>query len=86
MPNDLVGLLDLVLNLFTLALFGRVILSWVDPMMRSSIGRILYRVTEPILAPIRSYVPPMGMFDLSIIIAILLLRLLQALLHRALAA
>lgn len=84
MPSDLIGLIDLLFNIFTFALIGRALLSWFDPMMRSAIGQLLYRVTEPILAPIRNYVPPLGMFDLTIIIALLLIRLLQTLIHRAL--
>jgi YggT family protein len=34
-------------------------------------------LTEPILAPFRRLIPPLGMFDISPIIVILLLQLLQ---------
>ena len=47
-----------------------------------TVGDFLYRVTEPVLRPIRQVVPAFGGVDLSPLIAILLLELLQGLLHR----
>jgi YggT family protein len=38
---------------------------------------LLIRLTEPVLAPFRRLIPPVGMFDLSPIIVIILLQLLQ---------
>ncbi|MBD0370248.1 MAG: YggT family protein, partial [Pyrinomonadaceae bacterium] len=46
----------------------------------SSVNRLmlfLVRVTEPVLAPFRRLIPPVGMFDISPIIVLILLRLLQ---------
>ena len=37
----------------------------------------LYRLTEPIMAPFRQLIPPLGMFDLSPIILIFLLHFVQ---------
>jgi YggT family protein len=73
-----------VLNIFSFALLGRAILSWFDPAGRWPISRILADVTEPVIAPIRRVVPPVGMIDLSFIVAFLLVRVLQTLLARAL--
>ena len=73
-----------VLNIFSFALLGRAILSWFDPQGRWSISRILADVTEPVIAPIRRIVPPVGMVDLSFIVAFILVRVLQSLLARAL--
>jgi YggT family protein len=54
-----------------------------DP--RNPIFDFLLTVTEPILAPIRSIMPRMGMFDLSPMAAILLLQfLIRPLVHAAL--
>ncbi len=83
MPTSVPGLIDLVLRLLTFAIIGRALLSWFDPGMRSSIGRFLYEVTEPIIAPIRRVVPSMGAFDLSPIIALILIRVLQQMLLQA---
>ena len=73
-----------LLNALSFALLGRAILSFVDPGMRWPISRALYDVTEPFIAPIRQVVPPIGMFDLSFIVAIILLRVLSELVRTAL--
>lgn len=83
MPTTVPGLISLVLNLLTFAIIGRALLSWFDPGMRSSVGRFLYEVTEPVIAPIRRVVPSMGAFDLSPIIALFLIRALQQMLLQA---
>ena len=80
---DLVGLVNLIITALTIALIGRALLSWFDPRMRSTIGRLLVDITEPILGPIRRNIPPLGMFDISPIIALLLLQLLRRLLVSA---
>jgi YggT family protein len=45
--------------------FIRVALSWMSPYPRSEWQRIVYRVTDPILLPIRRWVPPVSGLDLS---------------------
>lgn len=74
----------LLLNLLSLALLGRAILSWFDPGGRWPISQVLHTITEPLIAPIRQVVPAVGMIDLSFIVAILLLQVLQRLLRQAL--
>ena len=54
-----------LLKLYSYILLIRVILSWVNPNPYNPIVQILYRLTEPVLAPIRRVLPPMGGFDLS---------------------
>jgi YggT family protein len=63
-----------VLQLYVIALFGRVILSWfpISPgTAMASIYRFLLTVTEPVLGPVRRVVPPLGAFDLSPLIVLL---------------
>jgi YggT family protein len=80
---DLVSVIDWIFTILTFALIGRALLSWFDPGMRSTVGRLLVDVTEPIVGPIRRVVPSVGMFDISPIIALLLLQLLRRLLVSA---
>jgi YggT family protein len=65
-----------LLAIYSLLIFMRIIFSWgvssVNPMMR-----FLFRVTEPVLAPFRRLIPPLGMFDISPIVVLLLIRLFQ---------
>ena len=84
MSNEIADIINLLLNILTFAIIGRAILSWFDPGARWPISRVLYDVTEPIIAPIRQVVPSLGMFDLSPIIALILLRVLQSFLSQAL--
>ncbi len=45
--------------------FGRMIMSWVDPTGRNQISGLLVQATEPILAPVRRMLPQRGMVDWS---------------------
>lgn len=60
----------------TLLIIGRALLSWfpIDP--RNPISEFLITVTEPILSPIRSIMPRMGMIDLTPLVAIILLQVI----------
>lgn len=67
------AILLLLLQLFSFALFARAILSWFN--IRPSSGLypivdVLRRVTEPVLAPLRRIIPPIGGFDVSFLVAI----------------
>ena len=60
--------------MLTAAIFIRVLLSWfpIDP--RNPLVALLYDVTEPILEPLRRVIPRLGMFDLSPLVALLLIQ------------
>jgi YggT family protein len=68
------------LELFFLALwlliFGRVIMSFVDPTGRNQVSAFLIQTTEPILGPVRRLLPQTGMFDFSPLIVLLILGVL----------
>ncbi|HEX8354094.1 MAG TPA: YggT family protein [Pyrinomonadaceae bacterium] len=64
------------LALYSLMIFARIIISWgVSPHNR--LLHFLIRATEPVLGPFRRIIPPLGMIDISPIIVLLLLDLLQ---------
>jgi YggT family protein len=52
----------------------QVILSWVNP--SSPVTPVVTALTQPLLRPIQRVVPPIGMVDLSPLIALLLLQLI----------
>ncbi len=58
------------------AIFIRIILSWVGMDPQNPVVVFLHEITEPILAPIRQFMPRMGMLDLSPMVAIILLSLI----------
>ncbi len=80
--RNFVFILGWALNLIILA---RVLLSWI-PMDRSNrLVSLVYDITEPILGPIRRVLPSLGGLDLSPIIALVLVQVLQRLLLTLLA-
>lgn len=65
------SLLVLVAYAWLALLAGRIVFSWipVDPNGPfAPIAAMCYRFTEPVLAPVRSVIPPMGGFDLSVML------------------
>jgi YggT family protein len=84
MPNDLPSLIQFLFQLLTLAIIVRAVLSFFDPYFRTPLGRIVFDLTEPLIEPIRRIVPPLGVLDLSPLVAILLIQVLKILLNRAL--
>ena len=85
MPDSLYTLVSYLFNALTLLVIGRALLSWFDPGMRSSVGRVIYDITEPMLAPIRRLLPGMGGIDFSPIILIILLQFVEQFILRQLA-
>ena len=85
MSSYLVNFISLLFQVLSLAILGRVLLSWIDPMGNMRITQIIRDVTEPLLAPIRNLMPNMSMFDFSPIIALLLLQAVNRLLLSAIA-
>ncbi len=86
MATDILGILVQLLNILMFALIGRALLSWVDPRQEWSISRALASVTDPFIEPLRRVIPPIGMIDISFIVAILLIQVLQRLLVQAMYA
>jgi len=68
-------LLKLFLYIFMVAIFIQVILSWVNPGAYNPVTVLIYRITEPLLAPARRLLPPMAGLDFSPLIVIVLLQL-----------
>lgn len=73
------SLLRTALILYLVCIWGRVILSWfpVTPgTAMSRVNDVLYRITEPVLGPIRRIMPRTGMFDLSPLIVTVIINFL----------
>ncbi len=75
----------IVLDLYIWLLIASAILSWLiafnvvntrNPVV-GAIGEFLYRITEPLLRPIRNYLPNLGGLDISPIILILIIMLIE---------
>ena len=74
------SLLCNLLLVYMIVLFGRAILSWfpIQPgTVWASIGNVLIQMTEPVLAPLRRMIPPMGMFDVSFLVLFLGIQIIR---------
>ena len=78
--NLLVYFVDVFFTLLSLAILARVLLSWVRVSSYHPAVDFLYRITEPILAPLRRAIPPIGMIDISPVIALILVQIVQQIL------
>jgi YggT family protein len=84
LPILVAGVLDLartVLQFFSIAVLVHALLSWVAPGASSPATQLLGRLCEPLLAPFRRLVPPIGGLDLSALFVLIGLQALQILLR-----
>ena len=72
-PNLASGIVGYVLfgllGLYTVAILTRIFFSWVGASYANRFYRFTVRITEPLLAPLRKIIPHVGMFDISPLIA-----------------
>jgi YggT family protein len=74
----LAKIIDIGLTIYIWLILGRAIISWVNPDPYNPIVVFLYRVTEPVMAPIRRLIPIRGLgIDISPIIVIMIIYFLQ---------
>lgn len=76
MNSDVRSILLYVTYFFQALIFIRVILSWL-PMGYNPVSEFIFRVTEPMLAPLRRVLPRFGMLDLSPMIALVIILVVQ---------
>lgn len=74
---DFITILDYVL---LAAIIIRALMSWFMPNDSSGVFRMLMDITEPVLAPIRRVLPPVGGIDFSPLLALILLQLVSTVL------
>jgi YggT family protein len=76
--------INILAQALVLAIFVRVIMSWVPMRLPFGLNELVSNVTEPVLAPIRRYLPMAGGIDFSPLIALLLIQIVASLILRAL--
>ncbi len=67
-----------LLSFYSLLIFIRIVFSWVTASYANRLMRFLVNVTEPLLGPLRRMIPPVGGFDISPIVAFIIVWLLQS--------
>ena len=66
-----------LLSIYSLLIVVRIIFSWGQVSYSNRVMRFLMNATDPILLPLRRMIPPLGMFDISPIVAFLIIWLFQ---------
>ena len=77
-------LLNGLLSFYILLIFLRVIFSWVNVSYSNRWMRLLVNATEPLLGPMRRAIPLIGGFDISPLVALLIVQVLQTAVARTL--
>lgn len=69
-----IDVLGQIIQIYSWALIIYILMSWFPNARETGIGRFLANICEPYLEPFRRIIPPLGMIDISPIVAILVLR------------
>ncbi len=66
-----------LISIYSLLIVIRIVFSWGRLDYSNRVMRFLIRATDPILMPLRQMIPPLGMFDISPIVAFIIIFLFQ---------
>lgn len=69
--------INFLFQVYTLMLFARILASWIPQANEYRVMQFVGYYTDPYLNIFRRFVPPLGMFDLSPIVAFLCLSFIQ---------
>ena len=74
------SILGMLIELYSFVILARVLMSWVNVDPYSPLARVIYDLTEPVLAPVRNLLPPAAGLDFSPIIVLVLLQIVGSML------
>ena len=77
-----VDLIQVAAYLVKMAILARAVISWVHADPYNPLVRFLYQVTEPVLRPLRETLPTLRGMDLSPVVALVIVQLVEGLLVR----
>lgn len=63
---------------YRIFIFIYILMSWVPSMRENAFGQFLGKIVEPYLAFFRRFIPPLGMIDISPIVALISLSFIDA--------
>ncbi|MDA8096917.1 MAG: YggT family protein [Desulforudis sp.] len=75
--NLLFDVINIAFQVYIYIIFARIILSWIRHDPYNPVFRFIYDLTEPFLSIFRRIIPPLGMIDLSPIVALIALHVLR---------
>ncbi len=72
-----VRIVDVLFQVYTLLLFIRILISWVPELHKYRLVQFIYYYTDPYLNIFRRFIPPLGILDLSPIVAFICLSVIK---------
>lgn len=79
LPYNFVQFIGWLLDLYSYVIIAAALITWVSPDPRNPIVQFLFKVTEPVLRPVRNLLPPWrtGGLDLSPLIVIIAIQFIE---------
>ena len=77
----LLRLINLIFTLYSFAIIIRSLLPWLGVDYYHPVMRFLVQITEPLLAPLRRFIPPVGGLDFTPMVALVILWIMEWLLR-----
>jgi YggT family protein len=74
----LLNIISTAFTVYSFALIIYILMSWFPGARQSAFGEMLGRICEPYLDVFRRIIPPIGMFDLSPLVALIVLNLARS--------
>jgi YggT family protein len=79
--HSLLSFLTMLIEIYSYALIVYILMSWFPNARETKIGQLLAAICEPYLEPFRRIIPPIGMIDISPIVALFVLNFATRGLH-----
>ena len=76
-----IGVAGLIVKVYFFAILASIILSWISPGGGNPAVYLLHQITEPVMAPVRKLLPPMGGLDFSPILVFILINVVEIVLR-----
>jgi len=74
---SLIVTVRILFQIYSWMIIAYILMSWFPNMRETPIGELLGKVVEPYLRPFRQFIPPIGMIDISPIVALFALHFIE---------
>lgn len=73
----LINVINIAFEMYFYVIIAYVLMSWLPALQGSTFGQVIGKIVEPYLEIFRKIIPPIGMIDISPIVAIIALNFIQ---------
>lgn len=75
--EQILGIIPLAFEIYYYMIIVYILMSWIPQVRETSFGELLGKLVEPYLEIFRRFIPPLGMIDISPIVALFALHFAQ---------